>query len=103
MNINPLTQGQRDAMIARLAEGLGPRAARTMYDSLSDGFLRTVWADLYHEPVPNTVPITFPAQQSVPLAPEIRINFAPLPPVGEHMDSSACRRVTGPGKQLEAA
>lgn len=53
MNINPLTQGQRDVMIARLAEGLGPRAARTMHDSLSDGFLRTVWEDLYHQPVPE--------------------------------------------------
>lgn len=52
MNVAPLTPWQRSRMIDRLAEGLGPRAAQTMHDTLSDGHLRTIYTDLYQEEPP---------------------------------------------------
>ena len=44
MNVNPLPLDQREAMIAELASGLGPRAHETLR-GLSDGALRTIYAD----------------------------------------------------------
>ena len=43
MNVAPLTPQEREEMIVCLAEGLTPRAAQLMRDTLSDGHLRTIY------------------------------------------------------------
>ena len=72
MNINPLPLEVRAAAIAKLAEGLGPRAAQTL-EGLSDGHLRSIMeaeaARLSSSPPPEgsgvgSVPATALAMQT---------------------------------------
>ena len=70
MNIAPLTYNQRCVMIERLAEGLTERSKDVMHFTLSDGHLRTIWADLYKgEPLP---PAFVEACSGAVSAPEVR-------------------------------
>ena len=68
MNINPFTLPERQRMIAQLADGLGPRAARTL-EGLSDGHLRSIMeaeaarlSTINSEP--STIEATAPALQT---------------------------------------
>lgn len=62
MNINPLTNDQRDYAINRLAEGLGPRAKDDMHWFLSDGHVRSCYEGVFGEEIPKAE--TFNVQRS---------------------------------------
>lgn len=53
MNINPLTNEQREHVLDRICEGhLTPRNRQTITDTLSDGALRETYERLFRVPVP---------------------------------------------------
>lgn len=53
MNINPLTNLQREHVLNRVSEGLTPRNRQTISDTLSDGALRETYERIFRVPVPS--------------------------------------------------
>lgn len=54
MNINPLTNDQREHVLDRICEGhLTPRNRQTITDTLSDGALRETYERIFRVPVPS--------------------------------------------------
>lgn len=53
MNINPLTNDQREHVLNRICEGLTPRNRETIADTLSDGALRETYERIFRVPVPS--------------------------------------------------
>lgn len=53
MNINPLTNLQREHVLDRVSEGLTPRNRQTISDTLSDGALRETYERIFRVPVPS--------------------------------------------------